>query len=125
MKRWMKVLLAFGTHGFLLYIPLLLVVIFAFVATAPKQGPGTPPPAFFVGLGCFLLVHLFSILLMLVTQGICIAYAVKHPRFSPNERMLWALLLAFVGVLAMPVIYWLYLHKHPIGEPFFGPKEDS
>lgn len=125
MKRWMKVLLGLGTHWFLVYIPLFLGMIFTFVLTAPKGGHGEPPPAFFMGLGLFVLVHLFSILVMLVTQGFCIAYAVKHSRFSPNERMLWALLLAFAGVLAMPILYWLYIHKHPIGEPFFGPKEDS
>jgi hypothetical protein len=125
MKRWMKLLLGLGTHWFLVYIPLLLGMVLAFVATVPKNGHGQPPPAFFVGFAAFILAHLFSILVMLVSQGFCIAYAVKHTRFSPNERMLWALLLAFAGVLAMPVLYWLYIHKHPIGEPFFGPKEDS
>ena len=123
MKRWMKVLLGLGTHWFLLYLPLVLGMVFLFIATVPKNGPGEPPPAFFVGLAIFLVVHLFSILVMLVSQGFCIAYAVKHTRFIANERMLWALLLAFMGVLAMPVLYWLYIFKHPVGEPFFGPKE--
>jgi len=125
MKRWMKVLLGLGTHWFLVYIPLFLGMILTFVAIVPKNGPGEPPPAFFVGFVAFILIHLLSILVMLATQGFCLAYAVKHPRFSPNQRVLWALLLAFAGVLAMPVLYWLYIHKHPIGEPFFGPKEDS
>lgn len=125
MNRWKKVLLGLGTHWFLAYIPLFLVFMVVFLATAPKNGPGTPSPAFFGGLLLLVAGHLFSIFAMLVTQGFCLAYAVKHPRFSPNERVLWALLLAFVGILAMPVLYWLYLHKHPLGEPFFGPKEDS
>ena len=61
---------------------------------------------------------------MLVTQGFCIAYAVKHARFNPNERVMWALLLAFLGLLAMPALFWLYIFKHPVGEPFFGPKDN-
>ncbi len=124
MKRWMKVLLGLGTHWFLVYIPLFLGAIFALVATAPHGGQGEPSSAFFLGLGLFVLLHLFSILVMLVTMGFCIAYAVRHPRFNPSERMMWALLLAFLGLLAMPALYWLYLFKHPVGEPFFGPKDN-
>jgi fatty-acid desaturase len=125
MKRWMKVLLGLGTHWFLVYLPLFLGFVFTVIATAPKGGQVAPPPAFFLGLGLFVLGHFLSILAMLGTMGICLAYAVKHPRFTSNERLLWALLLAFAGAFAMPVFYWLYLHKHPIGEPFFGPKDPS
>lgn len=123
MKRWMKVLLGLGTHWFLVYIPLVLGMVFTFIATLPRDGRGEPPPALFIGLAIFLVIHLFSILVMLVAKGFCIAYAVKHTRFIPNERMLWALLLAFMGVLAMPVLFWMYIFKHPVGEPFFGAEE--
>lgn len=123
MKRWMKVALGIGTHWFLVYLPLVLILVFTFIATVPKTGKGEPPATFFVAMAIFMLIHLFSILVMLVTQGFCIAYVVKHTRFIPNERMLWALLLAFAGVLAMPVLYWMYIFKHPVGEPFFGPKD--
>ena len=125
MKRWMKVLLGLGTHWFLTFIPFMLVMIFAFIAAFPKANHGDTPPGLVLVLITFVLIHLFSIFVMLVTQGFCIAYAVKHTRFIPNERMLWALLLAFAGILAMPVLYWMYIFKHPVGEPFFGPKEDS
>lgn len=125
MKRWMKVLLGIGTHWFLIYLPLVLGMVFTLILSLPKQGHGEPSPALFIAMAIFLLIHLFSILVILVTQGFCIAYAVKHTRFIPNERMLWALLLTFMGVLTLPVLFWMYIFKHPIGEPFFGPKEST
>ncbi len=119
MKRWHKILLGLGCHWLFIYLPVLLVAVFAAIATqAGKQQP--PPPALigaFVGLGC---IHFLSIFFMLGTLGVFIAYAVKHPRFTGNERLMWVLLLAFAGGIAAPIFFWLCFVKHPIGEPFFG-----
>ena len=69
MKRWMKVLLGLGTHWFLTFIPFMLVMIFAFIAAFPKANHGDPPPGLVLVLITFVLIHLFSIFVMLVTEA--------------------------------------------------------
>jgi hypothetical protein len=120
MKLWMKVGLGIAAHWFFVYIPILIGLVLLAVFKASQHHGDAPPPGLFIGVALLVLVHLLSILVMLGTMGLFIAYAVKHPRFSSNERLLWILLLPFMGILAMPVFFWLFLFQHPIGEPFFG-----
>ncbi|HJU84416.1 MAG TPA: hypothetical protein VJ600_09410 [Holophagaceae bacterium] len=119
MKTWHKVLFGLGSHWLFLYMPVFLVAMFTFVL-ANLQGAHEPSPLFIGGFLLLFAVHLISIFFMLFTIAIFIAYVVKHPQFSSNDRLLWALLLAFAGALAAPIFFWLHFRKHPIGEPFFG-----
>ena len=118
MRPWHKVLFGLGSHWLLIYLPVFLGFIFTLVVTSPK-GPEASP-AFVGGIVALIFVHVLSILFMLATLGVFIAYVIKHPRFNSNEKLMWALLLAFAGAIAAPVFFWLCFRKHPIGEPFFG-----
>jgi len=126
MKRWMKIALGVMAHWFFLYLPVFFLALFGMIATtATAQGHGNEPPGplFIVGIVALFGVHFLSILLMLGTQGLFIAHAVKHPRFEAgNLRVVWVLLLVFFGILAAPVYYWMYLFPQPVGAPFFGNK---
>jgi len=126
MKRWMKVALGIMAHWLFLYLPLFFLAVFGLIASnAMPGGPhGHPPTGLFVaGIGALFVVHFLSILLVLATMGLFIAHAVLHPRHAKEARVLWVLLLAFMGVLASPVYYWLYIAKQVPDEPFFGKKE--
>jgi len=118
----MKVLLGLASHWFCIYFPVLLIGVFTLVIVGEKHhGSGGPPPAFLVpGIILLVLLHLLSILIMLGTMGLLIAYAAKQPAFTSNERLLWILLLAFLGAFAQPVFYWMYVFRHPMGAPFFS-----
>ena len=118
MKRWHKVLLGLGSHWLFIYLPIFLGLIITLVATAPHNQD--PSPLLIGGILGMVFVHILSIFFMLGTLGFLIAYAVKHSRFTSNDRILWALLLAFAGGIAGPIFFWMYIHKHPVGEPFFG-----
>jgi hypothetical protein len=117
-KRWHKVLFGLGSHWLFIWLPLFAGGILTMVVAAPKGND--LPPAFVPFIFGLLLLHIFSIFFMLTTIGIFIAYVVKHPFFTDNERLMWILLLFFMGGLAAPVFFWLRFNKHPLGEPFFG-----
>jgi hypothetical protein len=123
MKGWMKVVLGIGSHWFFIYLPIFFGLIFFFVIRIPKAPFGPPPFVFLGGFVVLMVIHLFSIFAMLGIQGIFLAYVAKHPRFTPNERVLWVLLLAFLNILVLPIFFWMRFRQHPVGEPFFGPKE--
>ena len=129
MKRWMKIALGILAHWFFLYLPVFFLAVFGLIATsATTQGHGRnePGPFFIAGIFGLFAVHFLSILMMLGTQGLFIAHAVKHPRFNEgNLRVLWVLLLVFFGIMATPVYCWVYLFPQPVGEPFFGNKEPA
>jgi hypothetical protein len=128
MKRWLKVLLGVMAHWLFLYLPMFFLAVFGLIASnAVPGGPqGHPPTGLFVaGIGAIIVVHFLSILLVLVTMGLFIAHAALHPRHTKEARVVWVLLLAFMGVLASPVYYWLHLFTQSPDEPFFGKKESA
>lgn len=125
MKRWHKIALGILSHWFFIYLPLFFLAVFGLIATtATGKGHGGPGPLFAVGIAAIFAVHFASILLMIATQVLYIVHAVKHPRFSAgNKRVIWVLVLVFLGIFAVPVYYWMFIKPQPEGEPFFGNKE--
>ncbi len=125
MKPWHKVALGILSHWFFLYLPFFFVAIFGLVATTASQGGhGQPGPLFMVGIIALFAMHFLSILLMIGTQILYVVHCLKHRRFAEgNQRVLWVLLLFFIGIFAVPIYYWMFIKPQPLGEPFFGPKE--
>lgn len=120
MKPWMKVCLGISSHWFFIYFPVFILAIVSFAVMSEHHHTQPAPELMIPGIILLVLVHLGSILLMMGTMGLFIAYAAKQPAFSSNERILWILLLAFLGAFAQPIFYWMYVFRHPMGAPFFS-----
>ena len=126
MNRWMKTLLGIACHWFFIYMPIFFIFMFGMVFTSIAHGRNNEvSPVMGAGIFILILVHLASIFLMLGTTGLLIAHAIKHPGLDSNLKVVWALLLGFLGILAMPVYFWMYIWPQPAGEPFFGIKETA
>jgi hypothetical protein len=127
MKRWHKVALGVLSHWFFLYLPLFILAVFGLIATtatAEGHGRGGPGPLFAAGIVVLFAVHFASILLMIGTQILYVVHAIKHPRFEAgNQRVLWVLLLVFLGVFAVPIYFWMFIKPQELQAPFFGTKE--
>ncbi len=128
MKPWHKIALGILSHWFFLYLPLFFVAVFGLIATtATTQGhSGAPGPFFAAGIIVLFAVHFASILLMIGTQILYVVHAIKHPRFEAgNQRVLWVLLLVFLGIFAVPIYFWMFIKPQDIREPFFGNKDTA
>ena len=125
MKRWMKVALGLACHWFFIYLPVFFIFVFCMVFTSIAQVQNNNlSPAMGAGIILLMLVHMASIFLMLGVAGLLIAHVIKHPALDTNMKVLWALLLGFMGILAMPIYFWIYIWPQPLGEPFFGPRRE-
>jgi hypothetical protein len=71
-------------------------------------------PAFavvgFVGL---MVVHMFSVLLMVGLMPLYIILAVKNEGLDQTMRIVWVVLLATIGMFVNPVYWYLYVWRKP------------
>ena len=73
------------------------------------------------GFGLFFMVHLLTILLTFALMPLYIILAVKSPEHDQTMRIVWAVLVATMGMLVMPVYWYLYVWRKPASPPMAGP----
>lgn len=66
------------------------------------------------------ICHTLIILLSLLLAGFFTVWLVKAKWISVEARVIWAISVFCVGMITMPILYWMYLRKEPDGPYFFG-----
>ena len=98
--------------------PLVYMFIFFFFAlfiSGPFMGGGTPPTGphrAYQWFQLLLVLHLGTMLLMAALLAFYIVHVFKNPAI-PDKRTLWAVVLFFGNVIAMPVYWFLYVWREP------------
>lgn len=81
----------------------------------PKIEENTSQPrvssALPIGFVALFGVHLISMLLMLALLPIYIVLAVKREQFDQTTRIVWIILICFMGAYVMPVYWYLYVWR--------------
>ena len=114
MKKSNKVLLGIATIWPILYMFLFMVGIFLMVMLAPNGGPpGRGPGSALIPFGfvAFLALHLLTIF---GHMGLTVFYIIrvfKTERLDQNLKIMWTLLLFFVGFFAQPIFWYLYIWR--------------
>jgi len=85
------------------------IFLFVFKDIAAGPGKGGPPTAFFV----IFPIHLLTVLFQFALIGFYVYHAVKTTRITQDMRVVWILLVIFVGFIAMPVYFYIYIWKAP------------
>jgi hypothetical protein len=115
MTRNSKIMLGLATIWPILYIFIfvLFVAVMAFYLAADfahgGMPPSHPPVAFFV----LIPLHILSLLMV---GGLLTYYIVDlfHTTRIPNDmKALWAVVLFFGNIIAMPIYWYLYILKEP------------
>jgi NADH:ubiquinone oxidoreductase subunit 3 (subunit A) len=88
-----------------------------------EENSGEPPAERLLpfGFGLFFLVHMLTILLTFALMPLYIVLAVKSPEHDQTMRIVWAVLVATMGMLVMPVYWYLYVWRKPKTTPPAGP----
>ena len=58
-------------------------------------------------------LHLLTMVGMLVLMVIYIIHIVRNKRFDVEKKILWAAVIVFAGIFAMPVYWYLYVWREP------------
>jgi hypothetical protein len=75
-------------------------------APAPESGFRTVFPV-------LILAHFCTMIIMIGLLVFYIVHVFKNPALAGDKRTLWAVVLFFGGIVAMPVYWFLYVWRIP------------
>ncbi len=112
MTKGGKIALGAATFWPLAYMIIFLAVVFGLAfAFAGREMPAPEgPPAW------LLAVFALHALTILWTLGLTIFYmidAFRNERVAQDKKVLWAVMLFFGNMIAMPVYWYLYIWREP------------
>ena len=118
MKKSKKIWLGIATIWPVVYILLFFVVVFSFVIVGALN-PGlhapvdnSPASIFFpVGFMAIFVLHMLTIMGSLALTVFYIIRVFKTEQLDQNMKIMWMLLLFFMGMLAQPVFWYLYIWR--------------
>jgi hypothetical protein len=118
MKKSTKIWLGIATIWPIVYIFLFIAVIFSvFIIAALNSGPQAPvenSPAsilFPIGFMGFFVLHMLTIMGTLALTVFYIIRVFKTEQLDQNMKIMWMLLLFFMGMFAQPVFWYLYIWR--------------
>ncbi|HEY9283512.1 MAG TPA: hypothetical protein VIP46_08665 [Pyrinomonadaceae bacterium] len=116
MTKTGKIALGAATIWPVAYMIILLVVVFGLAfAFAGREMPAPERPP--VWLLALFALHALTILSVL---GLMIFYmidAFRNERVAQDKKVLWAVMLFFGNLIAMPVYWYLYIWREPDALP--------
>ena len=68
-------------------------------------------PALPIGVAVLFGAHMITILLIMGLMPVYVILAVKSDRLDQTTRIIWIVLLCMMGMLAMPVYWYLYIWR--------------
>jgi hypothetical protein len=118
MKKSTKIWLGSATIWPIVYLALFFVVIFSVVIIAGLN-PGTHAPVenspasifFPVGFMAIFALHMLTVMGTLALTVFYIIRVFKTEQLDQNMKIMWMLLLFFMGMLAQPVFWYLYIWR--------------
>jgi hypothetical protein len=123
MKKSTKIWLGIATIWPIAYIFLFVGGILLTIAIGAALDPGPHAPVhdsqgsilFPLGFIAFFLVHILTILGSLALTVFYIIRVFKTEQLDQNMKIMWMLLLFFMGMLAQPVFWYLYIWRDTSG----------
>jgi hypothetical protein len=122
LKKSTKIWLGIATTWPIVYVLLfvvaiLSVIIFAAANPGPPDPGGTAPGSllFPVGFMGFFVIHMLTIVGSLALTVFYIIRVFKTEQLDQNMKIMWMLLLFFMGMLAQPVFWYLYIWREAPG----------
>ena len=119
MKKSTKVWLGIATIWPVLYMFLFIGSIFSLFifaglhdGTPPVAGPDGPGSILFpIGFMGLFAVHMLTIMGTLALTVFYIIRVIKTERLDQNMKIVWMLLLFFLGMVAQPVFWYLHIWR--------------
>lgn len=120
-KKSTKILLGAVTIWPIAYIFIFIVGMFGMMVLLPfADGPTSPQepgsPLIALGFLSFFAVHMLTILLSMGLMAFYIVRVFKTP-LEEAMKIMWTVLICTVGILAMPVFWYLYIWREPAVVP--------
>lgn len=83
------------------------------VAKVEEETSQSVSPMVPIGFVALFAAHMLTILLIMGLMPLYIILAVKSDRLDQTTRIIWVVLLCMLGMLAMPVYWYLYVWSEP------------
>jgi len=105
LNKPLKVLLGLGTIWPFVYFFLFVVSIIGLLMNSDHWGNEPPIEAilFFI---IFFILYFITIILHIGLMVFCIIHIIKHKSLTEGYKIMWMILLFFMGFFTMP-IYWI------------------
>ena len=100
--------------------PVYIVLFVVLVLEATIRNGGDPDNDLLVPFGLVVALHLATIGLGLVAMVVALVDALRSPRLTPDERIVWAVLLVVFNVFVLPVYWWKHVRPRRGDEPAFS-----
>ena len=118
MKKSTKVWLGIATMWPILYMFLFVAGIILAMMFAPQDGgppgsdPGGPVSMLLpVGVVAFFITHMLTIFGSLALTVFYIIRVFKTEQLDQNMKIMWTLLMFFLGMLVQPIFWYLYIWR--------------
>lgn len=108
MNKTLKILLGLLTVWPFAYLILFFITVFStvFFVTGPEGGAGPPPL-----IALILPLHLLTMLLIFALMTFYIVNVFRNSRVEKDQKVLWAVVLFFGSMIAMPIYWYIYIWK--------------
>jgi len=128
MKPWVKHLI-----GVLSHIPFVyMLAFFGFIIgiiiygsthasnQAATHTQSASSPGFPIAIIALFAVHFLVMFLCIALLTFYAIWILKGSNLPTEAKVIWALMVFFIGPISMPLLYWLHIRKSPDGPYFFG-----
>jgi hypothetical protein len=112
LSRPVKLLIGAATLWPLAYIVLFFVFVLTMVlslARAPAPAPPGPSAWPFAGFLVLMVLHMGTALLIFGLMAFYLLFVFKSDRVAADSKMMWALVIVFGNIVAMPVFFYLHI----------------
>lgn len=107
MTRFARIVLGVATVWPLVYFVFFIATAFVFVAVQPQLT--TPDSGFLAAFKVLIGLHFLTVLWGIGLLVIYIVHLFKTDRVPNDKKALWAVVLFFGNMLAMPVYWYFYI----------------
>jgi len=122
LKKSTKIWLGIATIWPIVYMLLFFVVIFSVVIVGAFN-PDSPAPVdnspasilFPIGFMGFFVLHMLTIMGMLALTVFYVIRVFKTEQLDQNMKIMWMLLFFFMGMIAQPLFWYLYIWREAPG----------
>jgi hypothetical protein len=115
LRKPTKIFIAIATAWPIVYMFLFMGFMFTMIMRdfSGSHEHGGPPAAFKL----VFLLHFLTILWIFGLLAFYITYLFKSDRVAQDKKALWAVVLFFGNMIAMPIFWYLYVWREPPAVP--------
>jgi hypothetical protein len=109
LSKPLKIVIGIATIWPIIYMPIFFIFFFRmFILSTSSEMSGFPQEFMVI-----IPLHIFTVLSGMILYLVYILDLINTDRIDKDKKTLWGLLLIFLGMIAMPIYWYLFVWKTP------------